>query len=156
MSFDIKALTLHGRTTKEMSKVPNHWDKIGDVVKIRDKIAPELTIVGNGDVLTRAQGVELSEQWGVDGIMVGRGIFQNPYLFDEGTDWASVDKTNKIALYKKHIKLFLDFWDNKKNPASLKKFAKVYVNGFAGASEDRAGLMECSTAEELLDRLNVL
>ncbi len=156
LSMDIRALTIHGRTTREMSKVPNHWDVIGDIVKMRDAKNLDLPIIGNGDVLSREQGVELAEQWGVDGIMIGRGIFQDPFVFSESSPWGTMTAQAKIALYKQHIEMFLDFWGNKKNPASLKKFAKVYVNGFDGASHARSLLMECNNAEELLDQLERL
>ena len=154
MELDIAALSIHGRTTKEMSKVPCHWDIIGDIVKMRDEKNPDLPIIGNGDVLSRQQGVELANEWGVDGIMIGRGIFQDPFVFAENSPWSEMPKGDKLDLYKQHIDMFIDFWGGKKNPASLKKFAKVYVNGFDGASSVRSELMDCNTAEELLRVLN--
>ncbi len=156
LGMDIKALTVHGRTTKEMSKVPNHWDVIDDVVKLRDKISPKTQVIGNGDVLSRREGEQLAKIYGLDGIMIGRGIFQDPYVFSENSPWSDMSKGDKIDLYKQHINSFLDFWGGKKNPASLKKFAKVYVNGFDGASTARASLMQCNDANELLEVLEQL
>ena len=156
LGMDISALTIHGRTTKEMSKVPCHWDEIGNVVKLRDELAPNVPVIGNGDVLSRQQGIELANEWGVDGIMIGRGIFQDPYVFSDSSPWVNKPKEEKLGLYARHIELFLEFWGNKKNPASLKKFAKVYVNGFNGASDGRAKLMDCNSAEELLETISTL
>ena len=150
MGMDIAALTIHGRTTKEMSKVPNHWDVIADIVKMRDKLKPELQIIGNGDVSSRKHGVDLAAEFGVDGIMIGRGVFHDPFVFSEQSPWPEMSPEQKIDMYKKHINLFIEFWGDKKNPAGLKKFAKVYINGFTGASELRTRLMACNNAEELL------
>lgn len=156
LEHGIQALTVHGRTTKEMSKVPNHWDEIEKIRKIRDEQAPNVALIGNGDVLSRAQGEQLAKQYGLDGIMIGRGIFQDPYVFSSSSSWSEMPPKEKIKLYAEHIQLFLDFWGNTKNPASLKKFAKVYVNGFTGASEARNQLMQCDTAEQLLSTLELL
>ena len=79
---DIAALTVHARTRKEMSKVPAKWDYIKQVVELRNKIAPETVIIGNGDVLSLSDGEDKAKQSGADGIMVGRAIFGNPWLFD--------------------------------------------------------------------------
>ena len=153
MELDIAALTIHGRTTKEMSKVPNHWDVIGEIAQMRTERKPDLKIIGNGDVLSKQQGDALALEYGLDGIMIGRGIFQDPYVFSADSPWSGMSREEKISWYIKHIELFREFWGDKKNPASLKKFAKVYVNGFAGASELRSELMNCNTAEELLKAL---
>ncbi len=78
---NLDMLSVHGRTRKEMSKVPAHWDTIGDVVKLRNKLAPQTIIVGNGDVESWQQGIELAQNYGLDGIMIGRGIFHDPFVF---------------------------------------------------------------------------
>lgn len=80
---DIAALTIHLRTKKEMSKVPAHWELMRDIVLLRDRIAPRTLIIGNGDVRDRAHGLELVGQYGCDGIMIGRGVFTNPFAFAE-------------------------------------------------------------------------
>src|SRR6185369_103849 len=94
LAKDLDMLTVHGRTRKEMSKVPAHWDVIGEVRDMRDRLAPHTLLVGNGDVTSRAQGESLAAQYNLDGIMVGRGIFQNPFLFleDSPLDWENYDK----------------------------------------------------------------
>lgn len=151
---NLSALTVHGRTSKEQSKVPNNWDLIGEIRRMRDEIAPETLVIGNGDVLSRKQGEELAKKHGLDGIMIGRGIFQDPYVFSTNSPWEAMKPAEKVELYRKHISLFEQEWGNEKNPAGLKKFAKVYISGFDGASELRSSLMNCSTASELLEALN--
>ena len=147
-------LTVHGRTRKEMSKVPAHWEDIGAVAKLRNALAPQTLLAGNGDVMTREQGVELATQYGLDGIMVGRGIFQDPFVFAKGNPWESYTKEQRMALYQQHVALFAATWqDRERHIKTLNKFCKVYINGFDGAKELREKLMAAETTEELLQLL---
>jgi tRNA-dihydrouridine synthase len=151
---DIDMLTVHGRTRKEMSKVPAHWDIVGQVRELRDKLAPGTLIVGNGDAMDRAHGLELAEQWGLDGIMIGRGIFHDPYAFAHDSPWESLSRKDRIALYTKHVKLFAKTWTAGERPVhTLNKFCKIYINGFDGAKELRERLMASTDPAELLEIL---
>ena len=151
---NLSMLTMHGRTRKEMSKVPAHWDSIGQVRELRDKIASETLIIGNGDVLSYAQGLELAKEYKLDGVMIGRGIFQDPFIFSKTSPWAKTAKTEKIELYRKHVELFRDTWGDDGRPVyTLNKFCKIYINGFDGAKELREKLMLSKTTQELLDNL---
>lgn len=148
---DVAMLTIHGRTRKQVSNVPAQWDQIEEIRKIRDQIAPHTLIVGNGDVLTRQQGIELAQKHGLDGVMVGRGIFQDPYLFAENSTWSETTKEERIGLYRRHVELFRDTWQNKERKIhTLNKFCKVYIQSFDGAKELREQLMQATSAEELL------
>jgi tRNA-dihydrouridine synthase len=156
LSKDLSMLTVHGRTRKEMSKVPAHWDLIGEVVEKRNKQAPQTLVVGNGDVMSYEHGVELADQYGLDGIMVGRGIFQNPFVFIKGSHekWEEYDRESRIALYRKHVELFAKTWlHGERNIKTLNRFCKVYINGFDGAKEMREKLMEAQSTEQLLQLL---
>ena len=151
---NLNMLTIHGRTRKEMSKVPADWDKIQHVRELRDSLAPSTLIVGNGDVQNKKQGLELAKKHGLDGIMIGRGIFTDPYCFANNSPWDTMTPQQKIDLYKKHIQLFAAQWQKgEKKFDTLKRFAKVYVNGFDGASDMRVKLMECKTTDQLLSVL---
>jgi len=94
----IDVLTIHGRTSKQQSKVPNNWDLIQESRKIRDRVAPDTLIIGNGDVLTRKEGEDLAEEHGLDGIMIGRGILQDPYLFSDKSPWEEKTADEKLEL----------------------------------------------------------
>jgi nifR3 family TIM-barrel protein len=154
LSQGIDMLTVHGRTRKEMSKVPARWEDIAKVVEIRNKIAPNTLIVGNGDVRDHTHGLQLAAESGVDGVMIGRGIFHNPYAFspEAETFWLSKSSEEKKQLYKNHINLFCEIWqdDAQRRLVTLNKFCKLYINGFDGAKEMRESLMACKTSEELL------
>jgi tRNA-dihydrouridine synthase len=148
---NLDMLTIHGRTRKQMSKTLANWDLIGQVCEIRDQIAPQTLIVGNGDVMKRAQGLELAEKHNLDGIMIGRGIFHDPFAFAEVSPWPQFTKRQKIDLYIKHVSLFMKTWTAEDHPVEmLNKFCKIYINGFDGAKEAREVLMAAKTPQELL------
>lgn len=150
----LNMLTIHGRTTAQMSKSDVNWELIGEIAKIRTSLSPQTLIVGNGDVLTRNQGTQLAEQYGLDGIMIGRGVFHDPYVFAENSPWGSMTKQQKVELYTSHVKLFTKTWkNNERKLVTLNKFCKVYIEGFPGAKELREKLMNTQTAEELLEIL---
>ena len=84
LAQNLANLTIHLRTKKEMSKVPAHYELIDDIVKLRDEIAPQTLLTINGDIRNRAHGEELARQHpGVNGLMIGRGVFSDPFCFRE-------------------------------------------------------------------------
>lgn len=155
LGFDLDMLTVHWRTRKEMSKVPAHWEYAKQIVALRDKISPNTKIVGNGDVMTRQQGEDLAEQYGLDGIMIGRGVFHDPYVFSRVAPWKTMGREERIDLFRRHVQLFADTWQQgERNIKTLNKFCKVYISDFDGAKEMREVLMNCDSTDELLEKLN--
>ncbi len=151
---DLRMLTVHGRTRKEMSKVPARWDLIGEVVQLRNRLAPQTLMVGNGDVMNRAEGQKLAEQYGLNGIMIGRGVFHDPYAFAVKSPWEAKTKAERIALYQKQVSLFAATWQHQeRNIKTLNRFCKIYINGFDGAKELREQLMACTSTDELLQTM---
>lgn len=147
---DLNMLTVHLRTVKELSLVPAHWELMDEIKRLRDEIAPGTSLVGNGDVMNRRQAMGLAEKHGLDGVMIGRGVFQDPYAAMDESPWAEVSPRQKIKLYETHIKLFRETWpDDGRPPVALNKFCKTYINGFEGAKELRARLMHCASLDEL-------
>lgn len=144
---DIVNLTIHLRTKKEMSKVPAHYELIADIKQLRDQIAPQTLLTINGDIRDRAHGEELIAQTGVDGVMIGRGIFHNPFAFEEIATLHTRDELLEL------LKLQLDLYDQYSSQTgrpydTLKRFYKIYVRDFEGAAELRDKLMHTkSTAE---------
>jgi tRNA-dihydrouridine synthase len=148
---NLDMLTIHGRTRKEMSKVPARFEDIQKIRELRDQLSPSTLIVGNGDVENRAHGVELAKKHGLDGIMIGRGVFHDPFCFAENSPWESCTKEERLTLLKKHVELFAATWqDGERNFETLKKFAKVYVSGFDGAKELREEVMKTHNTADLL------
>lgn len=146
---DIVNLTIHLRTRKEMSKVPAHFELIPEIKKLRDKIAPQTLLTINGDIRDRQHGLELVEQYGVDGIMIGRGVFTNPYAFEiEPRQHSREDLlgllTMQLDLFEKYS---AELEPRKFDP--LKRFFKIYVRDFEGASELRDQLMHTTSTGEV-------
>ena len=148
---NLSTVTVHARTVKEMSKVPARWEEIKKVVELRNQLAPGTMIVGNGDVENRTHGLALAAETGVDGIMIGRGIFHDIFAFDNELPEASPEEMIRILLM--HLDRYEAEWGDEKSFQILKKFFKIYVNGWPGASILRAKLMESNdpaTVRELL------
>ena len=215
---DIAVLTIHLRTKKEMSKVPAHFELIADIKKLRDEIAPDTLLVINGDVRDRAHGLEFYQKHGVDGVMIGRGVFANPFCFVDGKGelvggrWELVDgrlNGSETSLATKHlqpekfndvssknfpredvsteemvsVKPFsndsVDASDTKREELisllqfhldeydkysaqtgrpfeTLKRFFKIYIRDFEGASDLRDQLMHCKTTAGVRNILSQL
>ncbi len=142
---DLAALTIHARTRKEMSDVPARWEHVKDTVELRNKIAPQTKIIGNGDVLSREDAFQKIKESGADGAMIGRGIFGNPWFFSGYVPTIS----EKLNVLIEHTKLFHELLGDKKNFAIMKKHYKAYVHGWDGAKELRVQLMETNSPEEV-------
>lgn len=151
-------VTIHARTRREMSFVPARWEHVREAVAIRDRLGSQTLIFGNGDALDLADARKKAEESGADGVMLGRAIFGNPWLF------ASSSRTNlgsgerfvlsplvkeKLAIMLEHTKLFEKLLGGIKNFAIMKKHFKAYVEGFDGARELRMKLMETNSASEV-------
>ena len=151
---DIVNLTIHLRTKKEMSKVPAHFELIDDIVALRGKIAPDTLLTINGDIENRAHGEELARKHpGVNGVMIGRGIFHDPFCFVAKEDNEKAELLNLLLL---HLDLF-DQWQPHTNRPfeTLKRFFKIYVRDFDGAKELRDILMHCKNTDEVRDALKL-
>jgi len=146
---DIVNLTIHLRTRKEMSKVDAHFELIANIKKLRGDIAPQTLLTINGDIRDRQHGEELAKQYGVDGIMIGRGIFTNPFAFE--TEKRAHSREELLALLNLHLDLF-DTYSSELEPRRfepLKRFFKIYIRDFPGASELREQLMHTTNTSEV-------
>lgn len=147
------ALTVHLRTKKEMSKVPAHYELIPEIIKLRDELSPSTKLIINGDIRDRAHAMELHALYpDVDGFMIGRGVFANPYCFTDHTP----TRDELFELLKLHLDLYEK--ESEKHYLSyepLKHFFKIYINNFPGASEIRAKLMETHAVSEARDIIGV-
>jgi tRNA-dihydrouridine synthase len=141
-------ITIHARTRKEMSKVPARWEEIKKAVEIRNKAGAETLIFGNGDVETTQDAKQKAEETGADGVMIGRGIFGNPWVF-AGKKRDEISVSERLLVMVEHTKLFQKQLGDLKNFAIMKKHYKAYVEGFDGAKELRHMLMEAKDAGEV-------
>lgn len=149
---DIANLSVHMRTRKEMSKVEAHWELIPRIVELRDQIAPQTLITINGDILDRQMGLELAEKYGVDGLMIGRGIFKNPYAFEKESKEHSSQEL--IGLLRLQLDLQDKYADQvPRSIVGLHRFFKIYVKGFPGANDLRVSLMNTKSTAEVREIL---
>lgn len=146
---DIANLSIHLRTRKEMSDVPAHWELIPEIKKLRDEIAPQTFLTINGDIPNRTVGLELIEKYGVDGVMIGRGVFQNPFAFEKEPREHTVDEyLNLLLLHLDlHEKYSKAYEERPFKP--LLRFFKIYVRGFHGAGSLRNMLMQTKSINEV-------
>ena len=156
LSQKLACLTVHLRTRKEMSKVPAHYELISELVSLRDQLSPPTRLVINGDIADYAQITTLYHQYpGVDGYMIGRGVFANPFCFDRSGRPHSRSELLDLFLYhldqydKYRLIMPAERPELVRNFDSLKHFFKIYVNGFAGASDLRARLYACTSTDEI-------
>lgn len=170
-------LSMHGRTRKDLSKVPARWERIKRVREIRDELKSETLIIGNGDVLSLDDAHQKIAATGVDGVMVGRALFGNPWFFNptkrlpitltalpthginretiiredmSDGDMEYVTLRERLEVLVEHSRLFEELLPFK-NFAIMKKHYKAYVNGFYGAAELRTRLMEQNSANDVAE-----
>lgn len=137
-------ITVHARTKKEMSKVPARWERIKRAVEIAR--GSGTLILGNGDARDMVDAEEKVSETGADGVMFGRAIFGNPWLFDKDK---KVTVRERIESAVAHTKLFEDTWKDTKSFELMKKHYQAYINHFPLAKELRIELMNCHEASEV-------
>ncbi len=140
-------ITVHARTRKEMSLVPARWEEIGRAVKLAE--GSGTLIIGNGDVRDLVDAREKALATGADGVMLGRAIFGNPWLFDSTRTGQVIPLAEKFNVMIEHTHLFEKLLGDIKNFSIMKKHYKAYVNGFDGAKELRVRLMDAKNATEV-------
>lgn len=164
LEMEPAAITLHGRTKKEMSDVPAHWDVIARGVELTQVYYSgndRPCILGNGDVQTIEEAFEKVSRYGVDGVMVGRGMFGNPWFFADKDAFKNGDtiRSHEIALQEKarvmveHSRLFEELLGESKRFDVMKKHYKAYIHGFDGARELRMKLMAARNTDDVMETL---
>ena len=141
------AIVLHLRTRREMSNVPAHWELMARAIALRDAAGSKTLLIGNGDAKDVEDARAKAAESGADGVMLGRAIFGNPWLF-AGRKPEDAPPAEKLAALVTLARYFEEL-----RPAKsfhiLKKHIKAFVSGFDGAAELRAKLMETESATEL-------
>jgi tRNA-dihydrouridine synthase len=154
----ISALTVHGRTVSQQSEGEADWSATALAVKMRDEAGLPTRIIGNGDVKTAATFLRRVRETGVDGVMIGRGIFENLFLFRAisgalaGADipdaeFSRLDPLEKVSCFRRHLALHRETWGAGKNFDVLKKFVKTYLRAFEGAGKLVDAIMRTRTHE---------
>ena len=146
-------ITLHLRTKKEMSKVPAKWSEAEVAVSVRDEKGSKTLIFGNGDVRDCDHARKLAAETGVDGVMLGRAIYGNPWLFSKTAKRDELSISQRLTVMLEHGCLYQRLYTD----SGMRKFLVMrrhfaaYVSGLPGASELRAKLVHTDSASEAHD-----
>jgi len=151
LSANPAAITLHLRTRKEMSLVPADWELMKRAVEIRNRVNPEVLLIGNGDVQDLEDARAKAAEFGCDGVMLGRAMFGNPWVFNRQPPTVNLQQKLEALIELAHN---FEKISPPKNFAILKKHIKAFISGFPGAADLRASLMEANSASELERILN--
>lgn len=138
-------ITIHARTRKEMSKVPAEWGHVKEAVAIRDSFKSGTLIFGNGDVLNLDDAKLKARESGADGVMLGRAIFGNPWLFSGRVPTIE----ERLMVLCEHTRLFEEILGEVKSFSIMKKHFKAYISEWSGAKELRLKLMEAQSADDV-------
>lgn len=136
------AITVHGKTVTGRDKKKTDWEEIGKAVKLRNELRSKTLIIGNGDITSLNRGKELAKKYGLDGIMIGRAMIGNFWVFNEKVESEKISQREKLKLLIKHLKLAKQYYGNHASFNPLKKFFRNYISGFPGANTLRKKLME--------------
>lgn len=151
LEMEPSAITIHARTRKEMSDVGANWCTVEEAVKIAEKYDSSenrALIIGNGDVKSPLEAKQKAMETGADGIMIGRGILGNPWLFNKLKKKPPTIR-EKLNVAIEHTLLFEKLFKGKKNFDVMKKHYKAYISGFDGAKELRAVCMGAKSAKDV-------
>ncbi len=154
LQHKIDALTVHLRTAREMSHPAPHWKELPKIVELRNKIAPNTILLANGDILSKTDAEKIVNKYKIDGVMIGRGIFHDPFLFDGTKTLADLSFDDRMNLLIKHSELFEAEWGTSKHFEILRKFYKIYTLGLPNATELREELMTTKNLEDVKEILS--
>ncbi|ETW96421.1 MAG: hypothetical protein ETSY1_26670 [Candidatus Entotheonella factor] len=142
-------ITIHARTRQEKSEVPAHWDALARAVHIRRVQGSSTLLIGNGDVQTIAEARAHAAASGVDGVMFGRAIFGNPWLFHPSVTRDALPAAERLRVLVEHTQLFETLLGEVKSMDRMKKHYKAYLAGIEGAETLLPQLMASHSAAEV-------
>lgn len=134
------AITLHARTVRELSNTAAHWDAVGRAV--RQARGSGVPIIGNGDARDPAHARSLASATGADGVMLGRAIFGNPWLFHPTVTKQQLGLDAVLEVMLEHAGLFDRLLGEVRPFVEMRRHFKAYLSGFPGTKSLRVALME--------------
>ena len=154
----IKALTIHGRTRKQMYKGEANWNHIAEV---KDHPNIHIPIFGNGDIVSPEKALEYRQKYGVDGIMIGRAAIGNPWIFrqikhyfETGEKLDEPDIHERVSVTKKHLELSIEWKGERLGILEMRRHYSNYFRGLSGFKPYRTRLIQSLLPGELFDTLD--
>lgn len=154
----IKALSIHGRTRKQMYKGEADWTLIG---KIKENSRITIPIFGNGDIDSPEKAKIYKERYNVDGIMIGRASIGYPWIFNEikhylatGQQLAAPTISQRVEVCKKHFNFSIKWKGDVLGIVEMRRHYSNYFKGIDHFKEYRTQLVTATTSEAITDILN--
>ena len=145
------AIIIHGRTRKQMSKVPNNWNSISKAVKVRNNKNSSTLIIGNGGILSLKEAELKAKETGVNGIMIGKGVFGNPWVFNRKIQKSDLSLSEIFKVLLEHSELFENYFKGIKNFSIMRKHFKSYIAGHPNTKELKIKLLQTNNHKEVKD-----
>jgi len=147
----IKAISIHGRTRKQMYKGSADWELIG---QIKDNPRMIIPVFGNGDIDSPQKADEMRRKYGVDGIMIGRASIGYPWIFNEIKDYLSTGKLRpppsveeRIQVLMRHLDFSIRWKGARLGILEMRRHYKNYFKGIPHMKEFRIRLQTCNYLE---------
>jgi len=154
----IQALSIHGRTRKQMYKGEADWNPIAEVKNHPDIHIP---IFGNGDIDSPEKALEYKNKYGVDGIMIGRAAIGYPWIFNEIKHYLKTGEklpiptiTDRVEVTKKHLSFSVEWKGERKGLFEMRRHYTNYFRGTPNFKPYRTKLVELETYDEIINVLN--
>ena len=156
----IKAISIHGRTRKQMYKGEADWSLIADV---KNNQRMNIPVFGNGDIDSPEKAVEYKERYGVDGIMIGRAAIGYPWIFNEIKHYMATGERldaptipERVRVAKRHLELSLDWKGERRGIVEMRRHYTNYFRGVAHFKEIRKVLVQSENPNEIFDTLEMV
>ncbi len=153
----IKAISIHGRTRKQMYKGEADWSLIADV---KNNQRMNIPVFGNGDIDSPEKALLYKERYGVDGIMIGRAAIGYPWIFNEIKHYMATGKhldpptiAERVRVAKRHLELSLEWKGERRGIVEMRRHYTNYFKGVAHFKEIRKVLVQSEVPNEIFDTL---
>lgn len=157
------AVALHARTAEQRYSGRAQWDAIARLVEAVRGVTPEVPVLGNGDIWSATDAIEMMTRTGCDGVVVGRGCLGRPWFFGQladvfaGRAVRTEPPLGEVCMIAaEHARLLTEQWGERRACLQMRKHLGWYLTGFPVGSQARRELTAISTLAELDDRLAAL
>ncbi len=148
LSQGLSMLTMHGRIGRKKYGEPANWAEIRKVVALRDALAPQTKVIGNGDIRSVQEGEEKAQAAGTDGYMIGREAMLHPWVFT-GRSKAEITRKERLDALVLHIQLYEKHYGEERPFHSQHKYFRSYMNNFSDARILRREMDQCHSPQEV-------